>query len=116
MWTLETVMSNYSYSSATGLNELLRTMFPDSDIAKKFQLSSTKMAYIIRFGLAPYFHSKLLSEVKKCNHFVLAFDESLDKVTQHGQMDIHIRFFLQMFWKGEHSIFWITVSWTCHSR
>jgi len=109
-------MSNYSYSSATGLNELLRTMFPDSDIAKKFQLSSTKIAYIIRFGLAPYFHSKLLSEVKKCDHFVLAFDESLNKVTQHGQMDIHIRFFLQMFWKGEHSIFWITVSWTCHSR
>jgi hypothetical protein len=93
MWTLKTVMSNYSYNSATGLNELLQAMFPDSEIAKKFQLSSTKMAYIIRFGLAPYFHSELLSQVKNCDHFVLAFDESLNKVTQHGQMDIHIRFF-----------------------
>lgn len=93
MWTLKTVMSNYSYNSATGLNELFQAMFPDSEIAKKFQLSSTKMAYIIRFGLAPYFHSELLSQVKNCDHFVLASDESLNKVTQHGQMDIHIRFF-----------------------
>ena len=85
MWTLKTVMSNYSYNSATGLNELLQAMFPDSEIANKFQLSSTKMAYII--------HSELLSQVKNYDHFVLAFDESLYKVTQHGQMDIHNRFF-----------------------
>src|SRR3989442_5404410 len=51
------------------------------------------MAYIIRFGLAPYFQSQLLSEVKNCEHFVLAFDDSLNKVTQHCQMDIHIRYF-----------------------
>jgi len=51
------------------------------------------MAYMIRFGLAPCFHSEWLSQVKNYDHFVLAFDESLNKVAQHGEMDIHIRFF-----------------------
>lgn len=92
MWTLKTVMSNYSYNSAAGLNEIFKFMFPDSEIAKKFQLGSTKMAYLTRFGLAPYFKSRLMEQVSNCDHFVLAFDESLNKVTQHGQMDLHIRF------------------------
>jgi len=67
-------------------------MFPDSEIAKKFQLGSTKMAYLIKFGLSPHFHTELLAEIRECDRYVVAFDESLNKVTQHGQMDIHIRF------------------------
>lgn len=93
LWALKTVMANYSYNSSAGLNELLRVMFPDSEIAKKFQLGSTKIGYIIRHGLAPYFSAELQSEAKQCEHFVLAFDESLNKVSQHGQMDVHIRFY-----------------------
>jgi hypothetical protein len=93
LWTLKSVMSNYSYNSAAGLNDLFQIMFPDSDIAKRFQLGSTKMAYFFRFGLAPIFRSQLLAQVQKCDHYVLAFDESLNKMTQRGQMDVHIRFF-----------------------
>jgi len=67
-------------------------MFPDSDIARKFQLGSTKMAYLVKFGLSPHCHTKLMTEIRECDRYVVAFDESLNKVTQHGQMDIHIRF------------------------
>ena len=67
MWTLKTFMSNYSYNSAKCLKDLLqaKAMLPDSEIAKKFELSSTKTFKVIRFGLAPHFNSELLlSQVK----------------------------------------------------
>ena len=92
-WTLKSVMSHFSYSSAADMNAVFQAMFPDSEIARKFQLGSTKMAYVLKFGLAPYFHKELLSQLKDCEHIVVAFDESLNKVTQHGQMDIHVRFY-----------------------
>ena len=34
-------------------------MFPDSEIAKQFSLGKDKMSYLINFGLAPYFKTKL---------------------------------------------------------
>ena len=67
-------------------------MFPDNNIAKQFQLGAIKAAYVISFGLAPYFHEKLLTTANSCNYFVLLFDEFMNKVSQHGQMDVHIRF------------------------
>jgi len=34
----------------------------------------------------------MLTTLGQCKHFVLAFDESLNKITQSGQMDVHIRY------------------------
>ena len=42
---------NYSFASATNDN-LLRAMFPDSSIAKSYEMPSTKLQYIIRFGIS----------------------------------------------------------------
>lgn len=55
-------------------------MFPDSDIAKSFQLSKTKCAYYIVHGLAPYFMEILLQEIN-LNHY-----------KQEEQIDVQIRF------------------------
>ncbi|KAJ8894616.1 hypothetical protein PR048_007280 [Dryococelus australis] len=49
-----------------------KNMFPDSSIAKQFSCSATKCAYIICFGLAPYFKAvifKCASELEHLRYF-----------------------------------------------
>ena len=56
LFTLKSVVSNWSASSIDGMSQLFQCMFTDSEIAKDFQLSRTKLTYITNFGIAPYFH------------------------------------------------------------
>ena len=67
-------------------------MFPDSQVAKPFQLSKTKCAYYVVFGLAPYFKELLVKDIKLSPFYLLSFDESLNNKLQEEQMDISIRF------------------------
>ena len=64
-------------------------MFPDSKIAKSFELGATKLKYVINFGIAPYFRDIL----QRSDCFVISFDESLNDYTRNCQMDIVIRCF-----------------------
>ena len=50
--------------SIEGVSELFEVMFSDSQIAKDFQMSRTKMTYLINFAIAPYFLEILISELK----------------------------------------------------
>ena len=92
LWAMKVVMSHYSMNSCEGVAELFATMFPDSNIAKRFTCAPTKCAYLIRFGLAPYFKNKLVDAVREAACYTISFDESLNKVSQTGQMDIVVRF------------------------
>lgn len=65
-------------------------MFPDSEIAKRFSCGEKKTSYICVFGLAEHFKKQILEDVK--GHFVLLFDESLNKKMQEKQLDIHVRY------------------------
>ena len=67
-------------------------MFTNSEIAKDFQLSRTKLTYMINFGIAPYFHQLLIDELKNCNYYSLSSNESLNDFMQICQMDINICF------------------------
>ena len=67
-------------------------MSSDSDIAKHFSCGKTKCAYLISFGIAPCFKEMLSNVLNGVTHYVALFDESYNKVTKNGQMDIHIRF------------------------
>ena len=67
-------------------------MFPNSNIAKSFELGVTKLKYVINFGITPYFRDILYNHLKS-DCFVISFDESLNDYTQNCQMDILIRFF-----------------------
>ena len=67
-------------------------MFIDSEIAKSFQLSKTKCGYLTNYGLVPYFKDILLKSINSSEFFVLSYDESLNKVLQEDQMDVHFRF------------------------
>ena len=92
LWSLKVVLSHYSYKSCEDIALLFQRMFADSTIAKQFTCGEKKCAYLACFGVAPFFQQQLLDKIKKLESFVLLFDESLNKVTQSKQLDLHIRF------------------------
>ena len=68
-------------------------MFPDSTIAKSFQLGADKIRYIADYGIAPYFKGLLIGSFKKGDCFVVSFDESLNDVLQSCEMGLLLRYF-----------------------
>ena len=75
-------MCHQPYRSYLGLNGLFKSMFNDSQIAKKFALSETKCAYLVNYGMAPYYKT----------YFAFSFNESLNSAFQEEQMDWDIKF------------------------
>ena len=67
-------------------------MFPDSAIAKSFSCGRDKIGYLLYFGISPYFHQLLYDHIRTVSNFVILFDETLNKVTQSKQMDLHFRY------------------------
>ena len=91
-WALKVVMSRYSKSSCNDVAELSKIMFPDSDIAKSFRCAETKFMHMIVYGLAPYFQSCLLDDLKDSAYHVISYDECFNSVLHFGQMDFAIQF------------------------
>lgn len=91
LWTLQTAATHSSYNSNSNIEDYFRTMFSDSAIAKLFSCGADKTAYLLRFGLAPYFLKQLINNIGT-DSFVLMFDESLNQKTKLKQMDVHVRF------------------------
>ena len=91
-WALKIVTSHFSFRSCLDINELFRSMFSDSHIAKSFKLCKTKCVYLINFGNAPYFKEVLRKEIINAPMFSLFFDESMNHILQNEQLDIHTRF------------------------
>ena len=92
LWTLKVDTSHFSLRSCLGLNELFEVMFPDSKVAKSFQLSKTKCGYFFTYGLAPYVKELLMKKIQSSPFFVLSFDGSLNIIIQKEQMDLQVRF------------------------
>ena len=76
--TLHFVDKNYSYSSSTQMSELYRIMFPDSAIAKSFTGGATKISYLVKHGLTPYFEERLKNNISGVP-FTFKFDETTTK-------------------------------------
>ncbi|XP_030847404.1 uncharacterized protein LOC115926629 [Strongylocentrotus purpuratus] len=91
LWCLKVVEDHLSFHSCQHNSELFQRMFPDSAIAKGFTLSETKCRYMTVFGLGPYVQDLLYDNIKQSNHYVILFDESLNKKLQKKQMDFLIR-------------------------
>lgn len=64
IWTLKTVVSHCSYKSNENVNDVFKAMFPDSEIAKRFQCGERKTAYMCVFGLAEHFKEIVLKEIE----------------------------------------------------
>lgn len=91
LWSLHIVAHHQSYNSCEGISKLFQAMFPDCPTAKQLQLSKSKIAYLIPFGLAPYFKSQLMEKIRKSTNYVVCFAEAFNRVSQKSQMDIVIR-------------------------
>ena len=109
--------------SAEGVSELFQVMFSDSQIAKDFQMSRTKMANIINFGIAPtyiinfatapYFLEILASELKSCNYYSISLDESQNDITQTCQTDVHVRYWSSS--KNQICMRYLDSKFICHA-
>ncbi|KAJ8677964.1 hypothetical protein QAD02_014195 [Eretmocerus hayati] len=93
-WALDHVSNKSSVRSACKSSDLFPKMFKDSQIAQKFQMQKDKLSYSITYGLGPYFRNELVEFLRLLDVFNVAFDESLNKIAQKGQMDIMIRYFI----------------------
>ena len=71
-------------------------MFSDSKIAESFKLGKTKSGYFKNYGLAPFFKMNLIKSIKDLPFFAASFVESLNRIYQDEQMDVHIR-----YWNNE---------------
>ena len=89
-WALNVAMMHASYRSWMNWKHLLQRVFPDSNIVQKFQMSKTKVLYMIIFGLSDYFHKKVLYLLTKSLLYSLSFDESLNEVLNKEQMNMQI--------------------------
>ena len=72
---LKTVGSNFSFASASRDGDRFCQMFPDSKVAKGFSQNETKMMYVIKFGLSPYFKESLKNDFYS-KAFCFKFDET----------------------------------------
>ena len=90
-WTVDNVLKGNSNNQNLHTNDLFKTMFPDSKIAKLFSSGPDKLRYACNYGLAPYFHQLLTEKVQKSEIFVISFDESLNDSNKKCQMDSIIR-------------------------
>ena len=59
------MLAGYSNRSCDELNKSFARMFPDSDLAQKFELSRQKAMYLVTYGIAPYFKLLLQSQLAK---------------------------------------------------
>lgn len=65
-------------------------------MAAAFSCGASKVAYLAKCGIAPFFTDELISSVKASSQCVVLFDELLNNTTEKNQMDIHVH-----FWVGD---------------
>ena len=73
-------------------------MLNDSKIAEIFSCRKTNSSYVVCFGLVPYFKGLLTKSLSNVEHIVALFDESFNKTSKHGLMDMHVR-----YWGNNHN-------------
>ena len=86
-WALKSMIAGYSNNFNADCSRLFLSMFPDPNIAKKYHLGPDKLWHSVNFGLGPYFKNILMDSIGKSAHFVINFDESLNKAKESSEVD-----------------------------
>ena len=89
LWALKCVYSHFSGNSSFGVNDLVKRMFSDSEIAVDYSMSESKFRYVTTFELGLYFTRKLLYNVEQSPCTVT-------EEVQSKQLDVHVQ-----FWSSE---------------
>lgn len=79
-------MSHTSDRSTCKGSDLFTGMFLDSVIEQKFQMHTDMLEYTFVMDSRD-------SNINECIFFIISIDESLNKITQKGQMDLIARYF-----------------------
>ena len=80
LWALKSVSSHFSFKSCEDVSPLFKAMFCDSNIATNFNCGRTKQAYMITFGIAPFFPEILVDDVRHCDMYTVIFDEAFNSI------------------------------------
>ena len=72
-------------------------MFPDSNIAKQYHMSKTKVSYVIKHGISPIVEDHYIQDFKS-TPFVLKFDETTTLQTKK-QYDGYVQ-----YWSAERNL------------
>ena len=73
MWALHWCLNGISNNSNQDTSNLFQTMFPDSKIAKSFQMGPNKIGYSITHGLGPYSKGLLMVQLNQSSWFIVSF-------------------------------------------
>ena len=92
IWLMKSIESGFSNNANDDIGDVLRSMDPSSKVLQSFKMKSTKSAYVVNHGLAPYFTKKLYEEIDSTDIIVLSFDESLNDVKQECEMVLVLRY------------------------
>ena len=79
MWALHCCLNGISNNSNQDTSSLFQTMFPDSKIAKYFQMRPNKIGYRMTNSLDLYFKGLLIEQLNQSPWLIMSFDESLNK-------------------------------------
>ena len=63
LWALKISDANFAHASCDDVGIVFQEMFTDSLIAKKFQMGSSKVSYVICDGLGPFFVKQVVSQI-----------------------------------------------------
>ena len=94
---LKVVRSNYSFASTVDDGDHFTLMFPDSEIAKKYSMSKTKVNYVIKYGLSPHVKELYINDFEG-TPFVFKFDETTTIQTKK-QYDGYVQ-----YWSTEQNL------------
>lgn len=97
IWALSCIENHLSMSAGGRCVEIMKYMYPDSEITSNIQLQRAKLTYVLIYGLGKYFSESLISEVLDSDYYSISFDESLNKISQKEQMDIIVRFWCKSY-------------------
>ena len=82
IWAFKLVDSHAPLNFCKDLGDVLKTAFPDSEIAQGFKMSDNKAAYVMNHGIAPYYERMNNKIVNSSKFMVAQFDENLNKISQ----------------------------------
>ena len=86
LWCLKVVEDHQSFHSCLENNQLSQWMFPDSAIAKNFQLSESKCKYMTVFGLGPYVQDILRAVPTSRRALIMSFFKSESEVAEKANV------------------------------
>ena len=91
-WTVNSIISGFSFRSKGSLSKVFSVMFPYSSTASAFSLRRAKAQNVARHGLALYFKQLLFNDIKKSDILTVSFDEKLNQAIQTSERNTFVRY------------------------